>query len=53
MVIEVVWLNRRQLGDITKLLLMRLIGLHITNVRAASLVVIIAKIVGDAGLRIS
>ena len=53
MVIEVVWLNRRQLGNITKLLLVKLIGLHITNVRAASLVVTIVKIVGDAGRRIS
>ena len=53
MVIEVVWLNRRQLGDIIKLLLVKLIGLHITNVRAASLVIITVKIGGDAGLRIS
>ena len=52
MVIEVVWLNRRQLGDITKLLLVKFIGLHVANAGVASLVVIIVKIVGDAGLRI-
>lgn len=49
---EVVWLSRRQLGDITKLLLVKLIGLYMTNAGVASLVVIIVKIVGDAGLRI-
>jgi len=53
MVIEVVWLNRRQLSDITKLLLVKLIGLHITNIGVASLVVIIVKIVSDADRRIS
>jgi len=40
------------LGDITKLLLVKLIGLYMTNAGVASLVVIIVKIVGDAGLRI-
>lgn len=49
---EGVWLSRRQLGDITKLLLVKLIGLYMTNAGVASLVVIIVKIVGDAGLRI-
>ena len=49
---EVVLLSRRELGDITKLLLVKLIGLHVANTGVASLVVVVVKIVSDAGLRV-
>ena len=41
------------MGEITKLLLVTLMELHIIDTKVASLVVVIVKIVGDAGLRIS
>ena len=47
-----VWLSRRELGDIIKLLLVKLIGLLIANTGVATLVIVIVKIVRDAGLRI-
>ena len=40
------------MNDVIKLLLVRLIRLLLTNTRVAKLVVVIVKIVGDAGLRI-
>jgi len=40
------------LGDIIKLLLVKLIRLHIANTGVATLVIIIVKTVGDAGLGI-
>ena len=40
------------MNDVIKFLLVRLIRLLLTNTRVAKLVVIIVKIVGDAGLRI-
>ena len=40
------------MGDIVKLLLVKLIGLLIANAGVATLVVVIVKIVRDAGLRI-
>ena len=40
------------MGDIVKLLLVKLIGLLIADAGVASLVVVVVKIVGDAGLRV-
>lgn len=40
------------MGDIVKFLLMKLIGLLIVNAGVAPLVVVIVKIIRDAGLRI-
>jgi len=40
------------LGDIVKLLLMKLIGLYIANTGVTAVVVIVVKIVGDATLGI-
>jgi len=40
------------LGDVVKLLLMKLIGLQVGNAGVPAVVVVVVKIVGDAGLRI-
>ena len=40
------------MGDIIKLLLMKLVRLHVANAGVATLVIIIVKIVGHAGLGI-
>ena len=49
---EVVQLSRRELNDIIKLLLMKLIGLQVAYTGVATVVIIIVKIVGNAGLGI-
>jgi len=48
----VVQLSRRELGDIIKLLLVELIRLLIANAGVAALVVVIVKMIGNAGLRV-
>ena len=45
-------MSRREFGDIDKLLLMKEIRLWIADASVATLVVIVVKIVGHAGLRI-
>ena len=47
-----VQLSRRELGDIIKLLLVELIRLLIANAGVAALVVVIVKMIGNAGLRV-
>ena len=49
---EVVQLSRRELNDIIKLLLMKLIGLQVAYTGVATVVIVIVKIVGNAGLGI-
>ena len=49
---EVVQLSRRELDDIIKLLLLKLIGLQVAYTGVATVVIIIVKIVGNAGLGI-
>ena len=49
---EVVELGRRELGDVSKLLLMKVIRLLIADARVATPVVIVVKIIRDAGLRV-
>ena len=49
---EMVQLSRRELDDIVKLLLMKLIGLQVAYTGVATVVIIIVKIVGNAGLGI-
>ena len=51
-IVEVVQLSRRELNDIIKLLLMKLIGLQVTCTGVATVVIVIVKIVGNAGLGI-
>ena len=49
---EVVQLSRKELDDVIKLLLLKLIGLQVAYTGVATVVIIIVKIVGNAGLGI-
>ena len=45
-------LRRRELGDIVKILLVKLIWLQVASAGVAAVVMVIVKIVGDAGIGI-
>ena len=45
-------LRRRELGDIVKILLVKLIWLQVANAGVVAVVMVIVKIVGDAGIGI-
>ena len=49
---KTVYLSSRELYDIVKMLLMRLMRLHVANAGVAAVMIIIFKVVGNAGLGI-